>query len=58
MSYDYLCAECAERLGGVWPEGHMATMHSGKCDCCGETKSLAAHDDWNWPGQKLYPGRD
>lgn len=54
----YICRHCAERLGGVWPEGHAATMHEDLCDCCGRRAALAQHDDWNWPDQKSYPGRD
>ena len=45
----YLCSDCAESLGGVWPEGHMATCHTATCDNCGEEKSLANVGDWNWP---------
>ena len=33
-------------LGGQWPEGHVATCHSGVCSVCHETKSLAAPNDW------------
>lgn len=44
---NYLCGDCAvNRLGWRWPEGHCATMHFGKCDVCGETKSLSCENDW------------
>lgn len=58
IKYGYLCGKCAEELGGVWPKGHCATSHEGKCDCCEEIRGLCHHDDWNWPGQLNYPGRD
>lgn len=56
--YTYLCTDCAEKIGGRWPKGHVATIHVGICDSCGEPKALAHHDDWDWPDQKSYPGRD
>ena len=49
MKAGYICGECADKEGGVWPEGHAATFHGGKCPLCGETKSLASWDDWSWP---------
>jgi len=55
---DYLCAPCALILGGTWPDGHAATMHDGLCSRCRSKAALSHHDDWNWPGQKDYPGRD
>ena len=48
----YLCDECAKELGWSWPEGHCATVHTGKCDVCGEEKSLSCWNDWLRPGQK------
>jgi hypothetical protein len=47
----YLCAECADGLGWRWPEGHCATMHTGKCGVCGEEKSLSCWNDWLVPGE-------
>lgn len=42
----YICRDCAKRLGGQWPEGHVATCHMGTCGWCLQTKSLAHHYDW------------
>lgn len=46
----YLCSDCAEDLGGTWPDGHLATMHEGYCDVCGEKSALSHMTDWEWPG--------
>ena len=45
----YLCSDCAESLGGVWPEEHRATFHWDFCPYCGSNKGLASWDDWDWP---------
>lgn len=49
----YICHQCADANGGVWPDGHCATFHGGVCPMCGKGKSLAAWDDWNWPDSQL-----
>ena len=54
----YLCAECAENLGGKWPEGHCATFHSAVCPVCNKEKGLANVGDWNWPDKKARGMRD
>ena len=54
----YICSKCAENNGGVWPDGHIATCHSGVCDICGEKKSLANVGDWNWSDGKHRGMRD
>lgn len=58
----FICQGCAIANGALWPEGLCATMHSGVCPECGETKSLASVDDWNWPEGSKRPchgaGRD
>lgn len=46
---DYICNECADEWGGIWPEGHCASFHDGACGRCGKNKSLANVGDWNWP---------
>ena len=45
----YICRRCAQYYGGVWPDGHVATSHTGKCDACGQESFLANVGDWNWP---------
>jgi hypothetical protein len=49
---DYVCRACAEAAGGVWPKGHYATFHAGPCPVCGNQRSLASVEDWNWPRGK------
>ena len=44
----YLCSECAESLGGTWPEGHRATFHYNVCPVCNVNKALACWNDWDW----------
>lgn len=51
----YLCFDCARKLGGKWPEGHVATCHGGLCPECGLEKSLASYDDWGWPKNSKKP---
>lgn len=47
--HDYICRECADDCGGVWPEGHAATFHQGECGVCGKEKALCNVGDYNWP---------
>jgi len=47
----YLCSECAEGMGWRWPEGHMATCHTGKCNVCGKEKVLSCWNDWLVQGE-------
>lgn len=54
----YLCDECAEKHGAVWPEGHIASYFMGKCNVCKEQKSLSCTGDWNWPDKNSKGGRD
>lgn len=44
----FICAECAEEVGGVWPKDHVATMHEGKCDMCGVLTGLASVADYDY----------
>jgi len=59
----YICHDCAIKLKGKWPKGHVATMHSGVCPQCLHQESLAAVDDYDWPRGSKRPkgyggGRD
>ena len=54
----FICVTCARKRGGVWPRGHCATMHAGRCDLCGEWRSLANVGDWDWPDGVERGGRD
>ncbi len=49
---DYVCNECADAHGGVWPDGHVATFHQGECDQCGLRRALCSVDDYDWPNNK------
>lgn len=42
----YICRDCAMGLGGEWPDHHVATMHSGACSVCDQTKSICSPSDW------------
>ncbi len=54
----YICAACAESMGGKWPRGHVATMHLDRCPYCGKGKTLASIGDWDWPKQQFRDLRD
>jgi len=54
----YLCADCAEALGGVWPPGHCATVSISKCDYCKEEKATCSIGDYNWPKDSFLDLRD
>jgi hypothetical protein len=43
---NYVCSDCARKIGWRWPEGHCATAHYSNCDVCGEHKSLTCENDW------------
>ena len=46
----FICCECADTSGGEWlHKDHVATWHTGKCDFCGEKRSLANCNDYRWP---------
>lgn len=49
LEHPYICGDCAQKHGGKWPEGHVATFHMGMCEYCRATKGLANVGDWNWP---------
>ena len=53
-----ICRKCAEKHGGKWPRGHMATWHESKCMYCGNVNMLANIGDWNWPDRKARGMRD
>ena len=42
----YICSDCANAIGGEWPEHHVATFHNGECSICKHQKGLAAPSDW------------
>lgn len=54
----YICHDCATELGGIWPEGHCATISQGTCDYCKKTKATASIGDYNWKSQNFLDLRD
>jgi len=58
----YICFECARARGGVWPDGHVATISTGECPACKRKVSLASVGDYDWPKGSQRPsvsgGRD
>jgi len=58
MDDPYLCGACAKRLGGTWPDGHCATMHSGICPYCNKKKGLCCIGDYDWPDKNFIDLRD
>jgi DNA-directed RNA polymerase subunit RPC12/RpoP len=51
----WICVECATKFGGVWPEGHVATMILDKCKYCDSKikEALAPWVDYNWSSKSL-----
>lgn len=46
----WLCSECAESKGGVFPEGHCCTCIVGECPYCkAKDIMLIPWVDFNWP---------
>ena len=59
MKEGYICNYCADKHGAEWPEGHIATMHIGKCMICNEKLFLSHTSDYDWPKQReLERGRE
>lgn len=47
----WICVECANKMGGVFPEGHICTVViDAKCEYCGLNKTIVIPwVDYNWP---------
>lgn len=41
-----ICKECAEKSGGKWPDGHLATCWVGECVVCDQEKECCDTRDW------------
>lgn len=50
-----ICSDCAQKHGGAWPEGHVATFSVSKCGVCEEEKACADRSDWNFSWIELRP---
>ncbi len=44
-----ICGQCADKNGGVWPEGHVATFWGGECSFCHTEGMLCCVTDWDFP---------
>jgi len=42
----YVCVECGLKHGDT--KGGVSTFHEGKCDMCGEIKSITSVRHYNW----------
>lgn len=46
----WLCFQCADSKGGVWPDGHCATIMHGTCEYCGDKNvTICPWVDFDWP---------
>ena len=45
----WVCAECAQKAGGRFPEGYQATWCEEKCGVCGEVKSVTDPRNFGYP---------
>lgn len=57
-SQGYICTACADRRKARWPDGLIATFHSGRCPDCGEETTLCSIRDFNWPDGSDKPSVD
>lgn len=51
-----ICSDCAEKLGGEWPEGHCATFWTGECGYCNQKKMCCCVTDYKWDKQDSFSG--
>lgn len=50
----WICDACAKERGGVWPEGHVATLADVPCRYCDDKhrkpgERIAPWVDFDWP---------
>jgi hypothetical protein len=43
-----ICSPCANKHGGKWPEGHIASFWDDLCPHCNKRTSVACTFDWTW----------
>ena len=51
-----ICASCARKNGGHWPDGHLASVGPGVCGWCGEIGIVTEPRDWCYPRFKMKKG--
>lgn len=45
----WMCDECARKMGGVFPDGHVCTITMGTCEYCeDENTPLIPWVDYDW----------
>ena len=45
-----MCNQCAEKMGGIFPKGHVCTVMKGTCLYCdNKDQVLIPWVDFNWP---------
>lgn len=55
----WACDDCITQAGGVFPEGHCATMTKGDCLVCGAVNvTLIPWVDYDWKHVKTEGLRD
>ena len=55
----WACRTCNREAGGVWPEGHCATVTSGDCAVCGAVDvTLIPWVDYDWKNVNTEGLRD
>lgn len=45
----WTCHDCAIKVGGSMPEGHIATWHDSVCPVCGKSKPVTEPRDFHYP---------
>ena len=46
LEMSYVCGDCAEMMGGIWPDGHIATFHRNKCSACHREHQVTNPRNW------------
>lgn len=55
----WLCNDCAEKSGGIFPEGHVCTYMVDEClHCKKKDTPIIPWVDFNWPGIQTEHMRD
>lgn len=53
LEHYFMCFECADKMGGIFPEGHVCTVTEGECPYCHDKNvTLVPWVDFNWPKDK------
>ena len=47
-----LCSDCAARLNGVWPVGHIGTFRVDFCGQCDEYTEVCDKTDWYFSSEQ------